>query len=230
VQMQAPNSYPGWRLITMADMDGDGIPDLIWQNDQTRQVGVWHMSGPQAATLRSISWPAPGSYPGWTLAAVADMNRDGVLDLLWQNDQTRAVGVWFMGGAQRTTQLSIGWLAPGTYPGWTLVAAADMNRDGVPDLVWQHEQTRQVGVWYMAGAEASTLLFADWPAPASYPGWRVVGVADMNRDGVPDLIWQHDTTREVGTWLLSGARATVLSGIVFHAPGSYPGWRAVGPK
>jgi hypothetical protein len=52
----------------------------------------------------------------------------------------------------------------------------------------------------------------------------------MNGDGVPDLIWQNDTTRSVGTWYMSDAQATTVLNIFFQAPNSYAGWRAVGPK
>ena len=32
---------PGWTLVSAADLNGDGHPDLIWQNDTTRQVAIW---------------------------------------------------------------------------------------------------------------------------------------------------------------------------------------------
>jgi FG-GAP-like repeat len=226
----APGSYPGWRLVTIADMDGNGVPDLIWQNDNTRQVGVWYMGGAQGMTVLGLGYPAPGSYPGWRLAAVADMDGNGVPDLVWQNDTTRAVGTWYMGGPQGTTVLRVAYQAPGSYPGWTLVAVADMNRDGVPDLIWQNDNTRQVGTWYMSGPQALTSIGVAYQAPGSYPGWKVVGVVDMDGNGVPDLIWQNDTTRQVGTWYMAGAQGTTLLDIAYQAPGSYPGWRAVGPR
>jgi hypothetical protein len=230
IRMQVTETFPGWKVVTIADMDGNGVPDLVWQHDGTREVGVWYMGGPHGTVRQSMGWPAPGSYPGWTLVGIADMNRDGVHDLVWQNDVSRQVGVWYMGGTKGNTLSFIDWPAPDSYAGWRVVAVADMNRDGVPDLVWQHDATRQAGAWYMSGPRGTTRLYIEWPAPGEYPGWRIVGIADMNRDGVPDLIWQHDVSRAAGTWLMGGTRSTDLVRVVFQAPDSYAGWRVVGPK
>jgi hypothetical protein len=52
----------------------------------------------------------------------------------------------------------------------------------------------------------------------------------MNGDGIPDLIWQNDATRAVGTWYMGGAQSTTLVNVAFQAAGSYQGWRAVGPR
>ena len=126
--------------------------------------------------------------------------------------------------------LSIDYQAPGSYPGWRVVGVADMDRNGVPDLVWQHDQTRSVGTWYLGGAKALQVLSIDYQAPGEYPGWRVVGLADMDRNGIPDLVWQHDQTRSVGTWYLGGPKALQLLNIDYQAPGEYPGWRVVGVR
>lgn len=226
----AAGTYPGWTLVTIADMDRNGVPDLVWQNDETRQVGVWYMGGTDGLTVLAIAYPAPGSYPGWRLAAVADMDGNGVPDLIWQNDSTRAVGTWYMGGPQGTTLLNVAYQAPDNYPGWSLVAVADMNDDGTPDLIWQNDSTRAVGTWYMSDARALTRAKIAYQAPGTYPGWKVIGVVDMDGNGVPDLIWQNDTTRTVGTWYMAGPDGTILVGTGYQAPGNYSGWRAVGPK
>jgi hypothetical protein len=225
-----PDTLPGWTLVTVHDMNGDGIPDLIWQKSDTRQVRIWYMTGPQGLSVLGTADPAPGNYPGWRLAAVADMNQDGVPDLVWQNDATRSVGTWYMGGPTGTTVQSIAYQASDNYPGWTLVAAVDMDGNGVPDLIWQNDTTRAVGTWYMSGPLALTQIAVAFQAPGSVPGWKVVGVTDMNADGVPDLIWQNDVTRSVGTWYMSDAQATTLLGVGFQAPGAYQNWRAVGPR
>ena len=71
----------------------------------------------------------------------------------------------------------------------------------VPDLVWQNDTTRAVTVWYMGGAQGAT--FQGWNyLSGGAAGWKVVGAADFNGDGVPDLIWQNDTRGRspCGTW------------------------------
>jgi hypothetical protein len=207
----------GSASASAGDFDGNGTTDLVWQNDSTRTVGVWYMGGLDSLNLLFTDYPAPGSYPGWTLVAVADMDGNGVPDLVWQNDGTRSVGVWYMGGAHGTSLLSVSYPAPGTYPGWTLVSVHDMNGDGIPDLVWQNDSTRAVGVWFMSGPGATQLLGVGYPAPGSYPGWTLVGVADFDRNGYPDLVWQNDSTGAVGVWYL-GANFSLQS-VGWPSPG-----------
>jgi hypothetical protein len=34
----ALGGIPGWTVVGTGDFDGNGVPDLVWQNDTTRQV------------------------------------------------------------------------------------------------------------------------------------------------------------------------------------------------
>ena len=40
----------GWRLMATGDFNGDGTPDLVWQND-ARQAVVWYMIGSQGSVF-----------------------------------------------------------------------------------------------------------------------------------------------------------------------------------
>jgi hypothetical protein len=229
IDYPAPGSYPGWTLVAVADMDGNGVPDLIWQNDVMRTVGVWYMGGPHGTNILYIDYPAPGAYLGWTLVSVHDMNGDGIPDLIWQNDSTREVGVWLLSGPTATSVLAFESVSSSN-PGWTLVGVGDFDGNGVPDLVWQNDSTRAVQVWYMGGAQGMNVLSAAWLAPGSYLGWKVVAISDLDHNGVPDLVWQNDSTRSVGTWYMGGVKGATVLYFGSQATGNYPGWRAIGPK
>jgi hypothetical protein len=54
-----------------------------------------------------------------------------------------------------------------------------------------------------------------------------VGAADVNGDGHPDLLWQHQTAGDVSVWYLNG---TATTGIEILARGVDPSWKVVGPK
>jgi hypothetical protein len=222
---------PGWELISIADFDRNGIPDLVWQNTATRQIGVWYMSGTQTPAVVGSAYPAPGTYAGWKLVSVADVDCNGTPDLIWQHDITRSVAIWFMSGPQGTDVLGSTYAAPGNYSGWTLVGVADLDHNGVPDLLWQNDSTRSVGVWFMSGSRSNLVasgseMFGGGP----YPNWRVVAVVDMNGDGAPDLIWQNDVTRGVVVWYLGGSRGTTVANTAVIVADGYAGWRALGPK
>ncbi len=164
-------------------------------------------------------------FPGWRLAASADFNNDGIRDLIWQNMQTGQVVIWYMGGTSGAQMQSWTFMS-GPEPGWNVVAAADFNRDGVPDLVWQNTSSRQVVIWYMGAPSGSNMTSWTFVGPPE-PGWSVEAAADFNRDGVADLVWQNDASRQVVFWYMGGAGGSQMQSWTYVGPGE-PGWRVVG--
>jgi hypothetical protein len=154
-----------------------------------------------------------------------DYNSDGKPDLIWQNQATGEIVVWFMNGA---TRVSPSPFSPGqvTDLNWKIVGAADFNSDGKPDLVWQHQATGAIGVWFMNGA---TRISPSFFSPAQVPdtNWKIVGVADFNSDGQPDLVWQHQATGLIGVWFMNGISQASWS---FFSPAQVPdtNWKIVG--
>src|SRR5215831_4313473 len=78
-------------------------PDLIWQQDGTNVPGVWYMGGADDGTFLSAK-ELSGPQPGWRIAGVGDLDRDGHPDLIWQQDGTNApgFGIWAVLTAARS--------------------------------------------------------------------------------------------------------------------------------
>jgi hypothetical protein len=215
----------GWTLVGAADLNADGHPDLIWQNNSTGQVAVWYMGGAQGNVYQSWTLLS-GNMTGWTLVDAADLNGDGHPDLIWQNNSTGQVAVWYMGGAQGNVYQS--WaLLSGNMTGWTLVDTADLNGDGTPDLIWQNKSTGQVAAWYMGGTQGNVYQSWSWLAAGNMAGWTLVGAADLNADGHPDLIWQLNSTGQVAVWYMGGAQGNVYQSWNWVSSGNMAGWRAI---
>jgi len=175
------------------DFDFNGAPDRVWENDVTGQATI-HLAGYAGVDLQSFIWLNTNVIPTWHIVGVADFDRDGAPDVVWQDDVTREVTVHYFGEPSMNRW---SWLQFAPVPGWTVVAAADFNGDGFPDLVWQNDTTRQVVVHYYGGTGGAVYEGWNWLQKTSIPGWRVVGAADFNRDGVPDLVWQYDNGGQV---------------------------------
>lgn len=210
--------------LTKGDFNSDGKPDLLWQHQSSGQIGVWFLNG---TTLSSPNFFTPGQVPDthWKIVARDDFNGDSKPDLVWQHQITGQIGVWFLNG---TTQSSWSYFTPGAIAdaSWKIVAADDFNSDSKPDLVWQHQTTGQIVVWFMNGISLTGFNFFN-PPQVPDTNWRITGTGDFNSDGKPDLVWQNQATGQIGVWLMNG---TALSRVSFFTPNqvSDTKWKIVG--
>jgi hypothetical protein len=218
--------YPGWSIVGTGDFDRNGTPDIVWQNDTTRQVTVHYYGGVNGDVNVGWAWLSATGSPGWKVVAIADFDGNGVPDLVWQNDTTRAVTVQYYGGANGASYLGWNWLSDG-YAGWTVIAAADFNHDGVPDLVWQNDTTRQVTVHYYGGSGGATEYGWAFLNATGNPGWTVVGADDFDANGVADLVWQNTTTGQVTVNYYTGSGGTTYTGWAWLNTANNSAWRPV---
>ena len=101
------NPGPGWQVAAVADLDGDGKPDILFQNTATGDLYVWYMDGNFLRHGEYLSPINPGA--GWRLAGTADLNQDGHPDLIFQNKQTGMLAYWLMLGSR---EFKIGLFSP----------------------------------------------------------------------------------------------------------------------
>jgi hypothetical protein len=138
----------------------------------------------------SFQTAADYSYP--CKSGIGDFNGDHLQDLVWQNNATGQVNVNYFGGVGPQPQGSAVLNNSAGLAGWHVVGTGDFDSNGVPDLVWQNDTTGQVNVNYYGGAGGISIIgWACLNCNPNLTGWKVVAVADMNGDGVPDLIWQN---------------------------------------
>jgi hypothetical protein len=92
------------------------------------------------------------------------------------------------------------------------VGAADFDDNGHADLVWQDPATGVSQVWFMGGAQGTTIIGS---AALSRPNaWRIARVMDFDGDGHPDLVWQDPVTGTSQAWLFGGTQGTTVTAAV----------------
>ena len=77
-------------------------------------------------------------------------------------------------------------------------------------LLWQHQPTGSLSAWLMNGTSLTSLATVN-PGIVSDTNWKIVGVADFNNDGHPDILWQHQTTGSLSAWLMNGTSLETLA-------------------
>ena len=148
--------------------------------------------------------PAGGiADQNWQIVGTGDFNADGYTDLVWHHATEGWVSVWLLAGE---TLLDARALTPNRVAdtNWRVQAVGDMNRDGQPDLIWQHRTLGKVSVWIMNGTSVidGRLLTPD---TISDGRWKIIGTGDYDRDGHTDLFWRHETTGQLSAWRMNGS-------------------------
>jgi peptidyl-Asp metalloendopeptidase len=161
---------PVWQIQGLADFNSDGKLDVLWRNTSTGQLYVWFMNGPSQVNGSFLTPSAAAN--AWQVRALADFDANGTADILWQNQSTGQLYVWFMNG---TTQSSGTFLTPSAVANtaWKIVQADDVNADGKPDILWQNQSTGQLYVWLMNGTTQASGSFLS-PSQVADLNWKVV--------------------------------------------------------
>jgi hypothetical protein len=167
--------------IFARDADGDGLPDLGVAAPDAGVIGLLTGNG---GSFDEIDFWGEGDDP--FLHLVEDLDGDGDGDLVVVHGEGSYVTVFLASGPwSYGEEPDDGYDLPG---GLSDLTVADINADGVPDLVSSHDDFQ--GIAIMVGAGDGS--FADPVEFSSGHDMYRVTVGDINADGINDAIAAGD--------------------------------------
>lgn len=165
-------------VIYVGDIDGDGGPDIVYLFKDA--VGwAWPAGDPTLPWARREIWSGDRRTGG----RVADIDLDGDLDILYGN-------AWYENPGPSGDPKTDSWSMHYVDSGWDVEArgaVADLNSDGLPDVVLSDEEGTHGVAWYEGPTDPTGGAWVKHVVHPSYEGVHSLELADFNRDGRLDI-------------------------------------------
>ena len=191
------------------DINGNGTSDLVWANNGAAQWAYWLMNN------ASSTGTAAYNIPGLTAVATADLDADGLADVILRDANNKH----FYRRSRGDGTFDSGTIT-GVAANWSIVATGDVNGDGRDDIVWHSPSTQQYAIWFMGGVNVISSAKV-YGVPGSY---ALIGVGDIDGDGLGDLVWDNPSIRQLYAWRNAGTAGPWT----YLALGGYStGWQPV---
>lgn len=184
----------------------DQRPSVFWFNGTSGVVETWHMQGINVIDTRQVNLVSTDTH--WKVVGTGDLNGDGYPDIVWQHDTGGWLAAWLLqnDSVLSTSLLSINQNAD---LNWHIKGLGDVNGDGKADIIWQHANG-SIAVWTMSGTTVLGTSFFSITTTGD-PNWQIAAIADLNRDGMKDLIFQNTSTGYLAVWYVVGNTITRIN-------------------
>jgi hypothetical protein len=178
-------SFAGGVFVAVGDVDGDGFADIITGPGTGGGPQVNVFSGKTGQLLKSAFAYDPSFRDGVTVAA-GDVDGDGKADILTGTGAGGGPAVTVFRGTD-LKQLASFYALPSNFVGGLFVASADVNGDGIADVIVGPGTGGGPQVTVFNGKDFS-LLESFYAYDPSFTGGVRVGAVDANSDGRAEVV------------------------------------------
>lgn len=180
----------GWEVAPLADVDGDGVSELIVSEPDTETGTTYVFSGRDGTPIYRLPG-AESDLQGYSVADVGDVNADGTADFLSgaiRHASFRGI-VRVYSGASGALLRAIPGEVPGGVFGLDATGLGDVDGDGVPDFAASAVLAGGAGrVYVYSGRTLEPIRTLDGERGGDLFGSALGVVDDVDGDGADDLV------------------------------------------
>ena len=213
------DTYLGGVRLASADIDGDGVVDVLAATGGGRTGEVLIFNGVTGAPISgplSHFFPYSATYAGGIFIAAGDINGDGRIDVVTATDAGVGVGphVKAFSGIDGSLLRSF-WAYNTNFDGGVRVASGDVNGDGYDDIITGAGSSGP-HVKIFSGADGSQLASFWGLDPSNHVGVNVAS-GEFNGDGLADIVVSAGSGATPQVRVFSGANRSLLASFLAYS-------------
>ncbi len=185
-----------WKVVAIADLDGDADADILWRHSVNGNNWVHLMDGSTIEVSKSLNIV---SDLNWEVAGAGDFDGNGTSDIVWRNKVNGSNWLYLIDGTKITASVPINIVKD---MAWEIVGVDDFNGDGKADILWRNTQDGAVFIYVM---DENRITASKFVSIVRDLNWTIKDTADLNNDGFADIIWHHSQSGSTWAFLMQQA-------------------------